>query len=204
MGGGESGWIAPDPRNSEIVYAGSYDGLITRQDHRTGQMRNINAWPDNPMGYGVEAMKYRFQWSYPIAFSPHDPKTLYIGANVLMKTTNEGQSWEVISPDLTRNDKSKMGTSGGPITQDNTSIEYYCTIFTFMESPVDEGRDLGGVGRRAGARHARRRQELGERDAEGHAGVDSDQLDRRLAARCGDGLCRGDDVQVGRFPAVSL
>ena len=76
-------------------------------------------------------MKYRFQWSYPIAFSPHDPKTLYIGANVLLKTTNEGQSWEAISPDLTRNDKSKMGTSGGPITQDNTSIEYYCTIFTF-------------------------------------------------------------------------
>ncbi len=139
VGGGESGWIAPDPRDSQIVYAGSYDGLLTRQDHRTGQSRDINAWPDNTMGYGVEAMKYRFQWSYPIAFSPHDPKTLYIGANVLLKTTNEGQSWEVISPDLTRNDKSKMGTSGGPITQDNTSIEYYCTIFTFMESPVTKG-----------------------------------------------------------------
>jgi photosystem II stability/assembly factor-like uncharacterized protein len=139
VGGGESGWIAPDPRDSEIVYAGSYDGLITRQDHRTGQMRDINAWPDNTMGYGVEAMKYRFQWSYPIAFSPHDPKTLYIGAQVLLKSTNEGQSWEPISPDLTRNDKSKMGTSGGPITQDNTSIEYYCTIFTFMESPVAKG-----------------------------------------------------------------
>jgi photosystem II stability/assembly factor-like uncharacterized protein len=139
VGGGESGWIAPDPHDSEIVYAGSYDGYITRQDHHTGQSRDINAWPDNTMGYGVEAMKYRFQWSYPIAFSPHDPKTLYIGANVLMKTTNEGQSWEVISPDLTRNDKSKMGTSGGPITQDNTSIEYYCTIFTFQESPVAKG-----------------------------------------------------------------
>src|SRR3954466_8166277 len=139
VGGGESGWIAPDPRDSQGVYAGSYDGLITRQDHRTGQSRNINAWPDNTMGYGVEAMKYRFQWSYPIAFSPHDPKTLYIGANVLLKTTNEGQSWEPISGDLTRNDKSKMGTSGGPITQDNTSIEYYCTIFTFMESPAAKG-----------------------------------------------------------------
>ena len=74
MGGGESGWIAPDPRNSQIVYAGSYDGLITRQDKRTGQSRNINAWPDNTMGYGVEAMKYRFQWSFPIVFSPHDPE----------------------------------------------------------------------------------------------------------------------------------
>ena len=139
VGGGESGWIAPDPRDSQIVYAGSYDGLITRQDHRTGQSRDINAWPDNTMGYGVDAMKYRFQWSYTIAFSPHDPKTLYIGANVLLKTTNEGQSWEPISPDLTHNDKSKMGTSGGPITQDNTSIEYYCTLFTFMESPVAKG-----------------------------------------------------------------
>jgi photosystem II stability/assembly factor-like uncharacterized protein len=139
VGGGESGWIAPDPRNSEIVYAGSYDGLITRQDHRTGQSRNINAWPDNTMGYGVEAMKYRFQWSYPIGFSPHDPKTLYIGAQALLKSTNEGQSWEPISGDLTRNDKSKMGTSGGPITQDNTSIEYYCTIFTFIESPSSKG-----------------------------------------------------------------
>ena len=139
VGGGESGWIAPDPRNSQIVYAGSYDGLITRQDKRTGQSRNINAWPDNTMGYGVEAMKYRFQWSFPIVFSPHDPKALYIGSNVLMKTVNEGQSWEVISPDLTRNDKSKMGTSGGPITQDNTSVEYYCTLFTIIESPVGKG-----------------------------------------------------------------
>jgi photosystem II stability/assembly factor-like uncharacterized protein len=139
VGGGESGWIAPDPRNTQIVYAGSYDGLITRQDRRTGQSRNINAWPDNTMGYGVEAMKYRFQWNFPIVFSPHDAKTLYIGAQVLLKTTNEGQSWEVVSPDLTRNDKSKMGTSGGPITQDNTSVEYYCTIFTMIESPLAKG-----------------------------------------------------------------
>jgi photosystem II stability/assembly factor-like uncharacterized protein len=139
VGGGESGWIAPDPRDSRIVYAGSYDGLITRQDARTGQVRNITAWPDNPMGYGVEAMKYRFQWNYPILFSPHDPKLLYIGGNVVMKSTNEGQSWDVISGDLTRNDKSKMGTSGGPITQDNTSVEYYCTIFSMMESAVAKG-----------------------------------------------------------------
>jgi photosystem II stability/assembly factor-like uncharacterized protein len=139
VGGGESGWIAPDPRNSEIVFAGSYGNLITRQDHRTGQVRNINAWPDNPMGYGADALKYRFQWSFPIAFSPHDPKELYIGSNVVMKTMNEGQNWEVISPDLTRNDKSKQASSGGPITQDNTSIEYYDTIFTFMESPLKKG-----------------------------------------------------------------
>jgi photosystem II stability/assembly factor-like uncharacterized protein len=136
VGGGESGWIAPDPKNSDIVYAGSYGNLITRQDHRTGQLRNINAWPDNPMGYGADVLKYRFQWTFPIAFSPHDPKTLYIGSNLLMKTNDEGQSWTQISPDLTRNDKSKQASSGGPITQDNTSVEYYDTIFTFAESPV--------------------------------------------------------------------
>jgi hypothetical protein len=102
-------------------------------------MRNINAWPDNPMGYGADALKYRFQWSFPIVFSPHDPKTLYIGANVLMKTENEGQSWQNISPDLTRDDKEKQKSSGGPITQDNTSIEYYDTIFTIAESPLAKG-----------------------------------------------------------------
>ncbi|HEX3876950.1 MAG TPA: glycosyl hydrolase [Bryobacteraceae bacterium] len=144
VGGGESGWIAPDPRNSEIAYAGSYGNLITRQDHRTGQVRNINPWPDNPMGYGADTLKYRFQWSFPIAFSPHDPKTLYVGSNVLMKTTNEGQNWENISPDLTRNDKTKQASSGGPITQDNTSIEYFDTIFTFQESPIT--KDLIWVG----------------------------------------------------------
>jgi photosystem II stability/assembly factor-like uncharacterized protein len=140
VGGGESGWIAPDPRDSDIVYAGSYGNLITRNDHRTGQTRNINAWPDNPMGYGAESLKYRFQWSFPIVFSLHDPRSLYIACNVLMKTTNEGQSWENISPDLTRNDKAKQKSSGGPITQDNTSIEYYDTIFTVAESPLAAGQ----------------------------------------------------------------
>lgn len=139
VGGGESGWIAPSPKDSEIVYAGSYGGLITRQDHHTGQERNVNPWPDNPMGWGAGELKYRFQWNFPIVFSPHDPNTLYAAANVLFKSTNEGQSWQAISGDLTRNDKSKQASSGGPITKDNTSIEYYCTIFTVMESPVERG-----------------------------------------------------------------
>ena len=139
VGGGESGWIAPHPKDSQIVFAGSYGGLITRYDHRTGQTRNVTAWPDNPMGWGAEGMKYRFQWNFPIVFSPHDQNTLYTGGNVVFKSTNEGQSWEIISPDLTRNDKSKLGSSGGPITKDNTSVEYYCTIFTLMESPVQKG-----------------------------------------------------------------
>jgi photosystem II stability/assembly factor-like uncharacterized protein len=139
VGGGESGWVVPDPKNSLIVYAGSYDGLLTQYNHRTGQQRNVTVWPDNPMGSGAEAMKYRFQWNYPLLFSPNDPSTLYAGGDHVFKTTNGGSSWETISGDLTRNDKSKQGPSGGPITKDNTSIEYYDTIFTIAESPLKKG-----------------------------------------------------------------
>lgn len=139
VGGGESGWIAPHPKDSNIVFAGSYGGYLTRYDHRTGQTRAINVWPDNPMGYGAEGMKYRFQWNFPILFSPHDAGTLYTAGNMVFKTNNEGQSWSAISPDLTRNDRSKMGPSGGPITKDNTSVEYYGTIFTMAESPLAKG-----------------------------------------------------------------
>jgi photosystem II stability/assembly factor-like uncharacterized protein len=139
VGGGESGWLAPDPKNSDIVFAGSYDGLLTRYDHHTGQLRNVTVWPDNPMGAGAEAMKYRFQWNYPIMFSPNDPNTLYCAGDRVFKTTNGGASWEIISSDLTRNDKSKQGPSGGPITKDNTSIEYYDVIFTMTESPLKKG-----------------------------------------------------------------
>ena len=139
VGGGESGWIAPSPKDSNIVFAGSYGGLTTRYDHRTRQERNVTPYPNNPMGSGADVLKYRFQWNFPIVFSPHDPNTLYAAANVIFKTTDEGATWTVISPDLTRNDKSKQGASGGPITKDNTSIEYYSTIFTLMESPVQAG-----------------------------------------------------------------
>jgi photosystem II stability/assembly factor-like uncharacterized protein len=139
VGGGESGWIAPSPKDSNIVYAGSYGGLTTRYDHRTGQERNISPYPNNPMGAGADVLKYRFQWNFPIVFSQHDPNTLYAAANVLFKSTDEGSSWQVISPDLTRNDKTKQSASGGPITKDNTSVEYYATIFAAMESPVQAG-----------------------------------------------------------------
>jgi len=139
VGGGESGWIAPDPRDSNIVYAGSYGNLITRFDAFTGVERNINPWPDNPMGHPAADLKYRFQWSFPIVISPHDPKVIYAGANILFKSTDEGQSWEQISKDLTRDDKTRQGSSGGPITKDNTSIEYYCTIFTVNESTITKG-----------------------------------------------------------------
>jgi len=134
VGGGESGHIAPRHDNPSIVYAGSYGGLITRWDYRTRQTRIITAWPENPMGWGAGDLKYRYQWTAPIVVSRFDSNVLYHAAQVIFKTTNEGQSWEIISPDLTRNDKSKQKSSGGPITKDNTSVEYYCTVFALAES----------------------------------------------------------------------
>lgn len=137
--GGESGHIAPDPKDNDVVYGGSYGGYLTRINHRTGERRNVHIWPDNPMGHGAGDLKYRFQWNFPIFFSPNDPNTLYAAANVLFKTTDGGASWTQISGDLTRNDKTKLGPSGGPITKDNTSVEYYCTIFAAAESPLEPG-----------------------------------------------------------------
>ncbi|MFI5251358.1 MAG: glycosyl hydrolase [Bacteroidota bacterium] len=136
VGGGESGFVTPDWQDPEIVYAGSYDGLLTRYDHRTDQQQDISVWPDNPMGAGAEGTKYRFQWTYPIVVSKYDPKVLYATANVVFKSSNEGMSWEKISPDISRNDTSKFHAAGGPITKDNTSVEYYGTIFAFSESKV--------------------------------------------------------------------
>ncbi len=137
--GGESGYIAIDPDDPEIVFGGSYGGLLTRVDHRTGMSRNINAWPDNPMGHGAIDAALRFQWTFPIVFSPHDPDVLYTCSQYLLKSTNEGETWKKISPDLTRNDPATLGPSGGDLTHDNTSVEYYATIFTISESPIIPG-----------------------------------------------------------------
>jgi photosystem II stability/assembly factor-like uncharacterized protein len=142
--GGESGHLAIDPNDNDVVYGGSYDGLLVRKNHKTGEERGINAWPDNPMGHGAEGAKYRFQWNFPIFFSPHDSKKLYATSQNLHVTYNGGESWEIISPDLTRNDPTKMGPSGGPITKDNTSVEYYCTIFAAGESPYEKDFILAG------------------------------------------------------------
>ncbi|MCB0278998.1 MAG: glycosyl hydrolase [Calditrichaeota bacterium] len=136
--GGESAHIAVDPLDNDIVYGGSYDGYLTRYNHRTQQSQAVNVWPDNPMGHGAEGMKYRFQWNFPIFFSPHNPKKLYTASNQLHVSYNGGQSWQIISPDLTTNDPKKLGSSGGPITKDNTSIEYYCTIFAATESTLEK------------------------------------------------------------------
>ena len=136
--GAESGYVQADPLNPDIVYGGNYGGFLSRLDHKTGENRAINVWPDNPMGAGADVLKYRFQWNFPFFFSPHNPKRLYAGGNHLFVTENEGQSWETISPDLTTNDKSRQVSSGGPITKDNTSVEYYCTIFTATESALEK------------------------------------------------------------------
>ncbi len=152
--GGESGHIAVNPQNNDIVFGGSYGGFLERLDHSTGESRNVNIYPENPMGSGAEGMKYRFQWNFPIFYSPHDPNTLYAAGNHLFKTTNEGQSWQIISPDLTRNVADRMKASGGPITKDNTGVEYYCTIFAACESPYE--KDLLWAGSDDGLIHISR------------------------------------------------
>jgi hypothetical protein len=139
VGGGETGFSVPDPSDPNIVYAGEYGGTITRWDKRTRQARNISIYPFDPSGHGADVLRYRFQWTAPILISPHDPKVVYHAANVLFRTKNGGQSWERISPDLTRNDKSKQQWSGGPITGDNTGVEVYDTIFAIAESPREKG-----------------------------------------------------------------
>jgi photosystem II stability/assembly factor-like uncharacterized protein len=139
VGGGESGYIAVRPDDPNIIFAGSYGGVITRLDQRTGQRRAINVWPEAMSGHGAKDVKYRFQWTYPIILSPHDQETLYITSNIVHRSRDQGNTWENISPDLTRNDITKMEPSGGVVTRDNTGAEYYCTIFAFDESNVQQG-----------------------------------------------------------------
>ena len=139
VGGGEAGHTASDPSDPNVVYAGEYLGYISRYDQRTGEARNISIYPEDWSGHGAEDGRYRFQWTAPIHVSPHDPKVVYHGGNVLLRTADGGQTWTAISPDLTRNDKSKQKWSGGPITGDNTGVEHYCTIFAIAESPRQKG-----------------------------------------------------------------
>jgi photosystem II stability/assembly factor-like uncharacterized protein len=135
--GGESAQIAVED-NNEVVYGSSYLGFLMQHNHQTDQSRDINVWPWSPVGHGAESMKYRFQWNFPVFISPHNDKKLYVASNHLHVSYNGGESWEVISPDLTRNDSLKLRSSGGPITQDNTGVEYYCTIFAAAESPYEK------------------------------------------------------------------
>jgi len=136
--GGESGFVIPDPENSEVVYGGSFGGYLARLDHKTENIRIISPWPDNPMGWPPKDVSYRFNWNFPLLFSEHNHNVLYAAANVLFKTSTEGQYWVVISPDLTRNDTIYMNASGGPITKDNSGAEYYGTITALAESHFDQ------------------------------------------------------------------
>ena len=137
VGGGESGYIAPDPRDPNVFYAGSYGGFLSRLDRETGQQRAVNIYPNNPMGYSAIDIKERFQWTFPIVFAPTDPRVLYASSQYLWRTTNGGQSWEKISPNLTRSDPKTLQASGGPITKDQTGVETYGVIFTIAPSHQD-------------------------------------------------------------------
>lgn len=137
--GGESGYMASDPTNPNVTYGGNYSGVIDMQDRATGERARLDPWPLNPMGHDAKDSKYRFQWTFPIMNSPHDPSVLYAGSNVVFKSDDKGKSWHIISPDLTKHDPATLGASGGPITKDQTSIEYYATVFALQESPIVAG-----------------------------------------------------------------
>ncbi|MBZ0171928.1 MAG: hypothetical protein K8E66_06075, partial [Phycisphaerales bacterium] len=139
VGGCECGYIAVHPEDPDIVYAGCYGGDLTIYDHGLGEARNISVWPENPMGSGADVLEHRFQWTFPIVLSPHDSETVYVGGERVFRSRDRGSSWQAISDDLTTNDKTRQRSSGGPITKDNTSVEYYCTVFTIAESPAEQG-----------------------------------------------------------------
>ncbi len=145
IGSGESGYIAVHPDDPDIVYVGAIGSspgggnCLQRYDHRVQQIRLISTWPRSSTGLGAQADKYRFAWTYPIVFSPHDSDTIYIGGNQVLKTTDEGQSWREISPDLTRADPETLKPSGGPINKDAVGAEHYATVYTLAESPHEPG-----------------------------------------------------------------
>jgi photosystem II stability/assembly factor-like uncharacterized protein len=145
VGGGEAGYIAPDPLDPNIVYAGDYQGNITRFDRRTNQVKSIAVSPDLSDARGAAPLDHRFQWTAPIVTSPQDPNTIYYGGERIFKTSDGGTHWEAISGDLTRNDKSKQQPSGGPITIDDTGTEYYDTVFTIAPSPLAKGLIWAGT-----------------------------------------------------------
>ncbi len=139
VGGGESGYIAVRPDDPDIVFAGNYQGWLTRYDHKSHQVRLISVWPEAYGGHPAADYKYRFNWTSPTIISPHNPNVLYTGGNHVFRSVNEGQSWQAISPDLSRADPVTLGPSGGPITKDLTGAEAYATVFTLAESLVEAG-----------------------------------------------------------------
>lgn len=143
VGGGESGFATPDPKDPDIVWSsasgyGALGGVVTRFNEKTRQFRHVEVWPEITTGHPASEVKYRFQWTFPLLISPHDHNTVYVASQVVHRTANGGQTWEVISPDLTLNDKSKQAKSGG-LTPDNIGVEYANVIYAFDESPVKQG-----------------------------------------------------------------
>ena len=159
-GGGESGYIAVKPGDPNIVVGGSVGsgpgmGRLIHYDHRSGQERIISVWPEAyGMGTPPSEHRYRFQWTFPVFYSRWDPRELWIAGNRIFRSVDEGQSWEIVTGDLTRNDATKLGPSGGPITRDNTGAEVYCTIFALVESPHE--RDVLWAGTDDGLVHLSR------------------------------------------------
>ena len=138
VGGCETGFSVPDPVEPNIVWAGCYDGILSRYDHRLGLARRVSVWPANAEGWAAGELRYRFQWTFPIHISPHDHERIYVGSQHVHVTTNGGQSWEVLSPDLTTNDKSKQQKTGG-LTTDDAGPTYAAVLFAIAESPRQEG-----------------------------------------------------------------
>lgn len=144
-GGGESGWIVIDRADSNLIYGDGYQGSVTQYDRRTTQSRAIDVWPEDAMGWPAAPLKYRFQWTSPLAMSPQHPHRLYMGADRIFQTDDGGATWHAISPDLTRNDRARQGISGTPITPDNTSVEYYDVVFSIAPSPLRDGTIWAGT-----------------------------------------------------------
>ena len=145
VGVAESGYIAVHPEDSNLVFSGAIGsspgggGNLLRYDHKSGQVRLITVWPEQYRGWAATEMKYRFNWTFPIVFSPHDPSVLYTAGNMAFRSTDQGTNWEAISPDLTRNDVSKLGPSEGPVAKDSSVADVYCTLSIFVESPHEKG-----------------------------------------------------------------
>ena len=138
VGGNESGFAIPDPLDNNIVWSGKYDGMLDRFDLSTGQSRAVTVWPESIQSWGAAAVKYRFQWTFPILISPHDHNRVYVGSQFVHRTTDGGHSWTVISPDLSTDDKSKQQITGG-LTPDDAIPTYCCVLFALAESPLEEG-----------------------------------------------------------------
>ena len=145
VGGGESGFVVPQPGDPDILFADTYMGQLTRYNRKTRELKQVSPWPYNSHGESAAQQKYRFTWVSPLVFSPQNPDILYMGSQVLFKSTNLGQSWSVISPDLSRDDKSKQQLSGGPITKDDASAEYYDLIYSIAPSPKRAGEIWAGT-----------------------------------------------------------